>query len=87
MENVYTCSCGSQTWIVMDDGVRCTACNQLFDAPHLPVRNFNRIVAEELREEEESNLEFDAQNLPVRDFNELVMAELREEESTTVLRF
>ncbi|MFB3916745.1 MAG: hypothetical protein ACE14M_08450 [Terriglobales bacterium] len=83
MENLFTCTCGSQTWLVLDDGVRCTVCHQLFDAPHLPVRNFNRIVAEELREEEESNLEFDAQNLPVRDFNELVSKELLEEELAT----
>ncbi len=80
MENVYMCSCGNAMWVVLDNGIRCAACNRVFDAPHLPVREFNRVVLEELKEEEECNLEVDVANLPVRDFDELVLKELKEEE-------
>jgi hypothetical protein len=80
MENVYTCTCGNQSWVLLENGARCTACKSEFDVPHFSVREFNRIVVEELKEEEEENVELDAQNLPVRDFNELVLKELKEEE-------
>lgn len=52
MDNVYTCSCGNQTFVIIETGVRCTACNLTFDVPHMSVRDFNHMVAEELEEEE-----------------------------------
>ena len=54
MENVYTCKCGNQTWIVRDTGVRCTACEAEFVAQVTPVKEFNHKVAEEIEELEEA---------------------------------
>lgn len=53
MENVYTCSCGSQKWIIVDNGVRCDACKRLFTVALTPVNEFNRSVLEEIEEMEE----------------------------------
>ena len=50
MADKYTCSCGNQTWQILDDVVRCTACWTDFAAPHMPVGAFNRMVVLELQE-------------------------------------
>ena len=54
MENVYTCTCGNQTWIISNTGVRCTACKEEFVTQVTPVKEFNSKVAEEVAELEES---------------------------------
>ncbi len=53
MENVYTCICGNQTWVIFDTGVRCKACEKEFAARLTPVKEFNHKVAEEIEELEE----------------------------------
>jgi len=50
MADVYTCSCGNQTWQILETGVRCTACATEFVAQHMAVSEFNHMVAEELEE-------------------------------------
>ncbi len=52
MENVYTCTCGNQNWIIMQGEVRCTVCHSDFAVAMDSVRDFNRKVMEELEEEE-----------------------------------
>lgn len=52
MENVYTCVCGNQTWIVMDSAVCCTVCRTKFEVQLTPVSEFNHKVVEEIEEEE-----------------------------------
>jgi hypothetical protein len=54
MENVYTCTCGNQNWIVLDNAVRCTACNAVFTTRNTPVAEFNHAILEELEELEEA---------------------------------
>jgi hypothetical protein len=50
MADVYTCSCGNQTWQILETGVRCVMCGTDFVAQHLPVSEFNHMVTEELEE-------------------------------------
>jgi len=50
MADVYTCSCGNQTWRILEAGVRCTVCGTEFVASHMPVAEFNHMVTEELEE-------------------------------------
>lgn len=50
MTDLYTCSCGNQTWVIFDTGVRCTACKTDYVAQHTPVTEFNHMVTEELEE-------------------------------------
>jgi hypothetical protein len=52
MENVYTCVCGNQTWIVMENAVRCTICHADFDVQLPPVREFNQRIMQEIEEQE-----------------------------------
>jgi hypothetical protein len=54
MEPLYTCSCGNQTWVILDNAVRCTACNERYEVVLTPVQEFNRMVAEEIQELEEA---------------------------------
>jgi hypothetical protein len=54
MENVYTCTCGNQTWTVLDNAVRCTACNTVFPTVNTPVTEFNHELMTELEELEEA---------------------------------
>lgn len=49
-EEVYTCSCGNETWVVLNNLVRCTACKLEFPAELTPVREFNHRVSEALQE-------------------------------------
>jgi hypothetical protein len=51
MADLYTCSCGSQTWEIFDTGVRCTGCEAEYVTPHGPVSEFNSAVTHELEEE------------------------------------
>ncbi len=51
MADVYTCSCGNQTWEIFDTGVRCTVCKAEFVTPHTPVAEFNSVITHELEEE------------------------------------
>lgn len=51
---LYTCSCGNQTWQVGENGVRCTSCNAVFNAQFTPVREFNEMVTKGVREAEEA---------------------------------
>ena len=51
MNNLYTCSCGNQTWQIFESGVRCTACQSEFASQHLPVTEFNHQVTQEMEEE------------------------------------
>jgi len=50
MADLFTCSCGNQTWEIYDPGVRCTACKTEFVTLHAPVAEFNHAVTEELEE-------------------------------------
>lgn len=50
MADLYTCSCGSQTWQIFDTVVRCTACGTEFATQHTPVLEFNEMVTQELEE-------------------------------------
>ena len=50
MVDLYTCSCGNQTWEIFDTGVRCVTCKTEYVTPHTPVAEFNRAVTEELEE-------------------------------------
>ena len=50
MADLYTCSCGNQTWQIIEIGVRCATCGTEFVAQHMPVADFNHMVAEELEE-------------------------------------
>ncbi len=50
MADVYTCSCGNQTWQILETGVRCTTCGTDFVAQHMAVSEFNHMVTEELEE-------------------------------------
>jgi len=50
MVDLYTCSCGNQTWEIFDTGVRCVACKTEYATLHMPVAEFNHAVAEELEE-------------------------------------
>ena len=54
MENVYTCSCGNQTWTILENHVQCAACKVTYDCLHTPVKEFNRMVAEEIEELEDA---------------------------------
>ncbi len=49
-EDLYTCSCGNQTWQIFDTVVRCSACGTEFAVEHMPVSEFNAIVTTELEE-------------------------------------
>ncbi len=50
MEDLYTCNCGHQTWEIFENGVRCVACKTEFVVLHMPVKEFNHMVTEELEE-------------------------------------
>jgi len=50
MADLYTCSCGHQTWEIFDTVVRCTACKTEYPTRHTPVAEFNHMVTEELEE-------------------------------------
>jgi len=54
MENVYTCSCGNQTWFVLEQVVLCTRCNKKFPVQLTPVAEFNHMVSEEVEAVEEA---------------------------------
>ncbi len=51
MADLYTCSCGNQTWKIFDTGVRCTACDMEYVTSHTSVSEFNSEVTHELEEE------------------------------------
>lgn len=53
MENAYTCRCGNQTWLVLEQAVLCTACNAKFPVQLMPVAEFNHKVLEEVVEAED----------------------------------
>jgi hypothetical protein len=53
-ENVYTCTCGNQTWTILENQVQCTACDAVYDCLHTPVKDFNHMVTEEIEELEEA---------------------------------
>jgi hypothetical protein len=51
MTDLYTCSCGNQTWQIFDTGVRCPACKAEYPAQHTSVADFNHEIVEEMEEE------------------------------------
>jgi hypothetical protein len=51
MADLYTCSCGNQTWEISDTGVRCTACQAEYVTRHTPVAEFNSVVTQAMEEE------------------------------------
>jgi len=51
MADLYTCSCGNQTWEILDTVVRCTACETEYVTLHTPVAEFNSGVTKEMEEE------------------------------------
>jgi len=57
MPDLYTCSCGNQTWEIYETGVRCVTCKTEFATRHTPVREFNHLVAENVQEALEEELE------------------------------
>ncbi len=50
MADLYTCSCGNQTWEIFDMGVRCAVCKTEYVTQHTPVAEFNHEVTQELEE-------------------------------------
>ena len=54
MENVYTCTCGNQTWMIMENHVQCTACKAAFSCLHTSVKEFNRMITEDIEELEDA---------------------------------
>lgn len=54
MEDVYTCTCGNQTWMIWENHVQCAACKAIFNCLHTPVKDFNRMVAEAVEELEDA---------------------------------
>lgn len=59
MQDFYTCNCGNQTWIIMENQVQCTGCEAKYGSLHTPVKDFNRMIAEEIKELEEAKLFLD----------------------------
>ncbi len=55
MDELYTCDCGNQTWEIFEGGVRCLGCKTQFMVQHMPVKEFNHMVTEELEEALEEN--------------------------------
>ena len=53
MENVYTCICGNQTWTIHESAVCCIKCQQRFELALMSVKDFNKMVNEEIELEEE----------------------------------
>ena len=53
MPDLYTCSCGNQTWEIFDTVVRCIACKREFLTQHTGVSEFNHRVTREVEEEME----------------------------------
>ena len=51
MADMYTCSCGNQTWEILDRIVRCASCKTEFVAQHTAVAEFNHAIAIEVEEE------------------------------------
>jgi hypothetical protein len=51
MADLYTCSCGNQTWEIFDKGVRCATCKTEYLTQHTPVTEFNSAVTEEVAQE------------------------------------
>ena len=51
MADLYTCSCGNQTWEILDTVVRCTACETEYVTLHTSVSEFNSTVTKEMEEE------------------------------------
>ncbi|MGZ4811973.1 MAG: hypothetical protein ACXVZR_05690 [Terriglobales bacterium] len=51
MADLYTCSCGNQTWRIFDSIVRCATCDTEFVAQHTPVAEFNHAINVEVEEE------------------------------------
>jgi hypothetical protein len=51
MNDLYTCSCGNQTWQIFDTLVRCTACKAQYPSQHIPVAQFNHEIVQEMEEE------------------------------------
>jgi hypothetical protein len=54
MDNVYTCSCGNQTWTILENQVQCAACQTTYECLHTSVKEFNHMVVEEIEELEEA---------------------------------
>jgi len=51
MTDLYTCSCGNQTWEIFDTGVHCTACQTEYLTQHTPVAEFNHEITQQMEEE------------------------------------
>lgn len=51
MADMYTCSCGNQTWQIFDGIVRCASCEREFVAQHMPVIEFNHLISQAVEEE------------------------------------
>ena len=51
MADLYTCSCGNQTWEIFETGVRCTACKTEYVTQHMSVAEFNHLITQEMEEE------------------------------------
>ncbi|HYL12482.1 MAG TPA: hypothetical protein VEV41_05580 [Terriglobales bacterium] len=51
MADLYTCSCGNQTWQISDTCVRCTACQAEYPVQHTSVADFNHDIVQEMEEE------------------------------------
>ena len=51
MADLYTCTCGNQTWQIFDTCVRCAACQAEYVTSHTPVAEFNSAITKELEEE------------------------------------
>lgn len=51
MADLYTCTCGNQTWQIFDTVVRCVSCNSEFMTEHTPVVEFNHAITTQVEEE------------------------------------
>ncbi len=76
MDNVYTCTCGSQTWNVLGTVIRCTACNTEFANQGMTASEFNEVVLTDAIESEEAD--FLAPLTPVSDFRPIPSTESEE---------
>jgi len=52
MADMYTCSCGKQTWQILENAVRCITCGAEFISQRMPAAAFNHLVALELELDE-----------------------------------
>jgi hypothetical protein len=46
MREVYTCTCGCQTWVMHADTIECSSCKTIYEHPNLEPAAFNMSIRE-----------------------------------------